>query len=394
VHTNAGRVICSMPRDYSDAEGELLRLLCRLIDGEPVLPPPVDARSRLLDLARIHRIERLAAWQTAQHGGDLESWFGAGGAPLHDESRVHAVIDAVRARETQSVVEQLAEIDGARPILIKGAALAYTHYAEPWLRARLDTDILIAPASVEAACDALRRLGYARDVSNSGALVFAQAGFERMDRFGITHALDLHWRIANWQAIARVRTHDDIAARAVAVPALGPHARAACGSDAFVLACLHRAAHHRDSGELLWVYDLHLIAARLTASDWQDVAAIAERQAVTALCARGVALARDFFASPVAGPIIDRLAAWESNAAHEPSAVYLSKELRLVDGLMSDLRALRARDGLRLLREHLFPPAAYMRDKYGVQSRAAVLLWYTRRIAAGLPKWLASGTRP
>jgi hypothetical protein len=107
-----------------------------------------------------------------------------------------------------------------------------------------------------------------------------------------------------------------------------------------------------------------------------------------------VALARDRFDSPVPDGIIQGLATWQRNAAHEPSAVYLSKELRLVDGLMSDLRALRPRDGLRLLREHLFPPTAYMRQKYGARSRAAMLMSYARRIAAGLPKWLAGGTGP
>ena len=43
---------------------------------------------------------------------------------------------------------------------MKGAQLAYSHYPQPWLRPRLDTDLLVSPATATAPIDVLRALGY------------------------------------------------------------------------------------------------------------------------------------------------------------------------------------------------------------------------------------------
>jgi len=375
-----------MPRDYSD-RASLVRLLAALLTGDDTNPPAFDRRQLFLELARDHRVEHLAAWRITERKGDLDAWFGATASGLREETRTLAVIDAVRNQEIASVLAHLAGIDGAQPLLFKGAALAHSHYPHSWLRPRLDTDMLVSPSSTALVFEALRTLGYQRTTSTSGALVVAQASFTRTDVFGVTHALDVHWKIANRQVIARVTSHGDLASRSIAVPALGEAARAVSGTDALLLACLHRAAHHRDSEELLWLYDIHLIAERLTSRDWACVEAAAGRGAVQTICHRGLALAVDYFGSPVPRQVMDVLAA----ARDEPSSIYVSKNLRLVDGLLSDLRALSVRDGVRLVAEHVCPPAEYIRKKYGITSRRSLLVFYARRIAAGVPRWFAPG---
>lgn len=365
-----------------------LMLLCAVMRGDDVLPPEAEQQQRLLDLAREHRVERLAGWRIGD--GQLNAWFGAAAGELRAEVRAHAVTEAVHAREMRDVIEALASIDGARPTLFKGAALAHSHYPKPWLRPRLDTDILVSPSHVDRAFASLRALGYDREIATSGRLVASQASFNRVDRFGVTHVVDLHWHIANMQVIARMLSHDEIARRAVPLPGLGPYARAASPPDALTLACLHRAAHHRDSEELLWIYDIHLLAVSLSESDWNAVVATAERSAAKALCARGLTLAIDRFRTRVPNHVMRRLDSERRSTCREPSAVFLSKDLRLVDGLMSDLRSLPARARIRLLAEHLFPPADYIRARYRATSRLFVAFSYMRRIAAGLPKWFAA----
>jgi hypothetical protein len=291
------------------------------------------------------------------------------------------------------VIAAVSTIDGAAPVLLKGAALAHSHYAESWLRPRLDTDLLISASSVRRTADALGALGYGRDTSTSGALITYQAAFERSDRFGITHYLDLHWKIGNWQLIANALSQEDIAARAVPIPALGPAARGAAPCDALVLACLHRAAHHRDTEELLWIHDIHLLAERLSDAEWATVVDIAARGAVKGLCARGLALAVDRFDTSVPANVMSRLQGAQSGSERERSSVYLSGNFRLVDGLLADLRSVNARAGMRLVAEHLFPPAEYMKKRYGARSRLSMLLAYTRRIVVGLPKWFVAGER-
>src|SRR4029077_4865821 len=121
------------------------------------------------------------------------------------------------------------------------------------------------------------------------------------------HALDVHWKIANRHVIARATSHGDLASRSVAVPALGEAAREVSHADALFLACLHRAAHHHDSEELLWLYDIHLIAEPLPSHDWACIVAAARRGAVQTICHRGLALAIDYFGSPVPRHVMDVL---------------------------------------------------------------------------------------
>jgi len=380
-----------MPRNYNDAvpasEPALLRTLCTLLTRREASPPPRDQRAALLDRARVHRVDRLAVRALAERGEDVCAWFGDGAAGLDDE-RGAAVVDAIRTGELRSVIDALAAIDGVAPVVFKGAALAHSHYPAPWLRPRLDTDLLISPSHVAQTASALEALGYQRAVTTPGALVLAQASFSRIDRFEIDHALDVHWKIANWHLIAAALTHEEIAARAVVLPAFGPRARAAASRDALLLACLHRAAHHRDSGELLWIYDIHLIAQQLSPDDWAAAVAVARRADVRALCARGLALAIDWFGTPVPSEVLRALDT-RAEAAAEPSAVYLSSGQRLVDGLITDLRALPARKRVQLLTQHVFPPAEYMRQRYQTRSRLSIAMWYVRRVASGVPKWFA-----
>ena len=379
-----------MPPDYSGGATNatlLLRTLCGLIARRDVAPPTAANRSALLDLAREHRVERIAARAIRERGDQIDIWFGHAPEELPDE-RSCAVLDMARVSELRTVLERLAHTPGIAPIVFKGAALAHSHYPDPWLRPRLDTDVLISPPHVATALAVFKALGYERAVGTSGALVSSQMALSRVDAFGIDHTFDLHWRIANPHVIASVLTHEGVARRAVQLPAAGPKARAAGDVDALLIACLHRAAHHRDCEELLWIYDIHLIAQRLSPDNWASFVAAARHGRVRALCRRGLTLATDRFASQVPDGVLQALDV--EHGESEPSSVYLSKTLRLVEILRSDLKVLPARERVRLLREHLFPPAAYIRQRYRVTSTTAVACCYMRRIVGGLPKWLAA----
>lgn len=375
-----------MPADYSDAT-LTRRVLCELLLGDRVFPLDADGALTCLEAARVQRLLPLIAWRSLGSDG-LESWFGAHAQDLREEIQSEAIAEEIRTRELRDVLARLDVVSGAAPLVFKGAALAHSHYAESWLRPRLDTDILVSPASVPQALNALRAGGYQTETATAGELVSSQISLDRTDRFGISHVIDLHWQIANRSIIARVLPHADLAARAVPVPTLGPHARAASNADALTIACLHRAAHHRDSEDLLWLFDIHLIATRLSRREWDALVATADQGQVKSLLARGLELAMEWFTTPVPADVIGRLA----GGAAEPSAVYLSKDIRLVDWLLADLRGLPWHKRGRLLVEHVVPPASYIREKYAVRSRRGLVLAYVKRALSGVPKWFVSGT--
>jgi hypothetical protein len=77
------------------------------------------------------------------------------------------------------------------------------------------------------------------------------------------------------------------------------------------------------------------------------------------------------------------LAALSAAGPPEPSARYLDPgRLRF---LVRDIRSLpNICDRLRLVREHLFPPAEYMRKKYPVSGRVWLSVLYLRRAVQGI----------
>ena len=161
-----------------------------------------------------------------------------------------------------------------------------------------------------------------------------------------------------------------------------------CPADALVLACVHRAAHHLDAKDLLWLYDIHLLAERCQVAEWYAFADTALDRGVAALCVRGLALCTMRFGTQVPALVRERLS---RPLEVEPSAVFLMADLAPVGRLGSDLGALGGGDRIRLLAEVLFPPRSYMRAQYGAKTWLA---WqYVRRIARGAGKWLRPTVR-
>jgi hypothetical protein len=335
--------------------------------------PDGPAREPLLALARRHRVDRLVAWQTQQ---------------IDDRLRVEIVLDELYVRELNRVLGAL-EGRGVFPLVFKGAAIAHTHYEASWLRPRVDADILIPPDQRQRAFDVLCGLGYQRPPFTSGSLVAYQAPFICTGRFGEDHALDVHWRVANAQAVAGLFTYDELASRACAVSVRGHTMRTPAAEDALLLACVHRVVHHDNADDLLWVYDIHRIAERFTPKQWLSLSNTASIRGVKAICAAGIRLSRERFGTAIPAEVMSRLTS--AGGARERAAVYLRKGLRPIDRLGIDLAVLGPRAGLRLMWEHLVPPARYVEGKYGVRQKALLPAFYARRVVAGVSRWLARG---
>ena len=295
---------------------------------------------------------------------------------------ISVLTDAVRVRELLAVLHAL-EGEGAVPLVFKGAALAHTHYAESWHRPRLDADILIAPERRDSVFATLGRLGYQRGTLISGALVMYQAPFLRTDHLGIEHALDVHWRIVNPQPVSGALTHAGLVERSQVVLVHGLPMRVPSSVDALLIACLHRV-HHPEFQQPYWTEDIHLLASRFDQSEWQAFTGAAASRAIRAICLQGLRLAEERFQTALPSEVVTAL----SEGAPEPSAVFLRQDLRPVDRLVADLRALGPRAAARLIREHLIPHADYMQAKYGVRSRVWLPAYYAMRVLSGLSKWL------
>ena len=340
--------------------------LCALV-AQPGAGP---VTGELIALARRHRVHLLLGDRIADPG-------------LVRERRAAAAIEALREAELRRVLAALAA-GGVPSVLFKGAAISRTHYRSPELRPRSDTDLLVPAARRQAAAGVLDTLGYRRAVETDGELIASQFHCAFVDRAQLSHALDVHWRISNAIAFAEVLSFDEIAAEATALPGLGPDAAGPSAVHSLLLACVHRIAHHPDSSDLLWLYDIHLLADRLTPGEQRRFVRLASDRGVRAVCACSLDDAALAFGGGAGG-----LAAGVAPPAGavEPTAAFLAARRRPVDLLTADLRALGWPQRLQLLREHVFPRREYMFARYGTR-RASSLPWlYVRRIVAGAPKW-------
>jgi len=298
--------------------------------------------------------------------------------------RARTAQDLLRRAEVTRVLDALATA-GLPVVLLKGTPLAYTVYPTPAARPRTDTDFLISSDQVDRLRQAMAGLGYEAPLFCSGDLLFCQFPLERTDTFGIVHRFDCHWRISTQSVFAGVLTFEEAAERSIPVPALGQHARTLAPADALLLACVHPVMHHRNAQSLLWMFDVHLLAAALSNEEFERFTERAIAKKVSAICAQQLEAAALTLRSPVPGAVIRDLTAIERP---EPSAAYLERGRGWGNELVDSLRGLpRWRDRLRLLREVAFPTASYIRQAYGCERQrfgAAFLpALYVHRLVAG-----------
>jgi hypothetical protein len=301
--------------------------------------------------------------------------------------RREAVDEATRAELAAADLRRvLAALRDAtvHPILLKGAALAYTHYRYPGLRPRLDTDMLIRPADVEASHRVFRALHAEYLPHVTGTYVMSQFHYVTRDGFGCAHAYDIHWRIAVPIVFSQTLQFDEIDAGAEPIGELGPHARGPSPEHALILACVHRAAHHSGSDRLIWLYDIHLVAERLTPQQQDGFVALAIGRGVAAVASDGLAAARDRFHGTVTTALHARLSSVPRRSEPLTSGFLRARRTPVRDAI-ANLRALGGtRQRLRLMRELVLPPAGYMREVYARGSRAPLPLLYLRRLVVAL----------
>ena len=95
--------------------------------------------------------------------------------------------------------------------------------SRPHLRDRCDTDLLLpSREAAECAGHVLQTLAYQQPIAVPGDLVHHELGCYKTDSSGLTHALDVHWRLGNATLFAKHFTFAELAAAARAIPALGP----------------------------------------------------------------------------------------------------------------------------------------------------------------------------
>ncbi|MBS1834790.1 MAG: nucleotidyltransferase family protein [Acidobacteria bacterium] len=369
--------------------------ICAALRGE-VRPWSLgpDAVGRLVDFALLHGVLPLLGFALRQQG--FEAWPNAVRDACMSAARREAVIELARRAEVMRVLGVLGTA-GVTPIILKGSALAYQFYPSPVLRTRSDTDLLVAPRQRRAANAALDLAGYRCLDGVDDDYIQHESAWESTNSTGLTHLIDLHWSTNNALILARLLEYDELAARAVPVPALGPYARAAAPADALFFACIHRAGHayaplyldgaeHDARDRLIWLYDVHLLVSAMSTDALEEFSGRAAERRAKSICLHALREASKRFGTIIPQQIVSAL---EPDGSPEPSARYLNgNRLRL---LADNLAAMDSwADRLRWALQLAMPPAAHMRRKYAGASLRWLPLLYLRRAFNGLARLTTS----
>jgi hypothetical protein len=348
----------------------------------------VDNRAghRFIECAQDHKVLPLVAWQDRRRRV-LADWPDTLRQTIAKRARQTAIAEQINREEILAVLRNL-RARGIRAVLLKGAALAYTHYPHPCLRPRDDFDLLVADDQVSAADQVLQDRGYEPLRMLHGRFVSFQRTFVRRAG-GATYTCDLHWRASNRLAFAQHLSMEQLGNHTQPVAALGVDAECLASPHALFLACVHRVAHHLGEPKLIWIYDIHLLVSSMSDHDAEAFVALAHDRRVTAICHQSVALANQLFATRLPGPLKDL----EADSS-EPLAGYVRADFGPAGMLLADLRSATSyRARLLLLREHLFPPVAFLRASRGWLGSGPVPFLYARRLIRGAARWLTATGR-
>ena len=373
-------------------------LMCSVLRGAPTAWPASACATFQEDFLRRARYQGVEPLLSANlRSSDMcDGWPLGVRAALSREAASHAAVAMLQKREITRVLRALTTA-AVTPLLMKGTPLAYAMYRSPDLRPHADTDILIRRGEREATERTLADLRYERVNATSGGLVSSEFAMTRLDRFDVTHTVDVHWRVSNRQRFAEALPYHECQAGSVAVPQLG--ARALGPMHALLLACMHRVTHvtvaYQSDGEshygdrLIWLCDIHLLASALSTEAFRRFVQLAADKRLRRICWDGLTQAQRCFGTRLQDDVLEALSA---PGPPEPSARDLEPgRLRC---MVRDIRSLPSwRDRLRLGKEHIFPPADYVLKKYGVSSPVWLPALYLHRGLWGALKLLRGSDR-
>jgi hypothetical protein len=187
-----------------------------------------------------------------------------------------------RAREVLSEVAGALARAGIVPAALKGPVLAERFYPEPALRPSSDLDLLVSPAQLAPAVDALLALGFRRADPLQDAYQLRRHHHVQLHRTP-GPAVELHYRASS--AFGASFPADELLARASAHrTAGGTDVRVLAPEDELLTLAVHAAGHRFE--RLGWLLDLRLLLARV-ALDWDVVG----RRAEACRCRRALAYA-------------------------------------------------------------------------------------------------------
>ena len=290
------------------------------------------------------------------------------------------------AQLTATLVANLKSED-IHPLIFKGTALAYTHYTEPTMRPRGDTDILVTDKEYAQAKDILLSMGFSTSKIPGTYYSVIERDFIWIDDMGMKHYIDLHRKINICPFVANTLTHAHLAQNAIGSNISGQPIKVLGNIDALLIACFHhlkslkKTYNHAKIDNplsayiLIWVYDIHLLSCALKPDDWDQFMNQASRFGFSASCYVGLTLSKTFFNTDIPDGIISKLHSEGRN-----SKIDRFLKARKLDRIVMTIYSQHGlKNTLGFLSEVTFPNKPYMRERYKDVRPSWLVYLYIRR---------------
>ena len=361
-----------------DSKSIVHNLICTALRGEKVDWPDageLDSYATLLAQATRHGVDALLCHQL-----NLTADWAQVPGYVKDALSVciknSVAIEMARSKDLASLCASL-EQEHIPTLILKGAALAHTHYPEAYLRSRCDTDIYIAPQTIRRFRDLSVGLGY-----QLSGFIYKSHQFNcfKTTFGGGAVNYDVHWRPANWPKYARVLGYEELWSSAVSIPKLAG-AFTLSPVHSLLLACMHRAGSARhDPDRLIWLYDIHLLMSGLSQRESIEFARRAVRGNIQRECRDAIEKAHECFATSIPEEVLNTLAA--SGDLDSAGRRFSNSSLGLIVDDLKQLPDIPSR--VELMREYLFPSGDYLLARYGRKGLIWVPLLYLKYVLVGL----------
>ena len=294
---------------------------------------------------------------------------------LHKAALYQVAFEMHRLRELEKILDRCEELHIA-PLILKGAALAYTHYSHPATRERCDTDLFVDFSAIEKIRRMMVGFGYVvlGPVYKSHQFTCTKVTGGIMDM-----TFDIHWRINNAARFAQTIDYPEALECAVNITPI-PGARTLCPQHSLLLACLHLAASSDDkSPRLIWLYDIHLLLHSMDEFELSDFVQMAVTKKVQDICLTAIRKAQAYFETELSADCCYIL----SSSIGRITLVQRFKESNL-GLLVNDFRVLPGMScKMKLFKELFWPSPGELLTRYHKKHVFWIPCLYCRQIIAG-----------
>lgn len=283
------------------------------------------------------------------------------------------------------ILEIARALDGKGVVyrILKGPGLAQTVYPDKALRPSGDIDILILPRQFLEARQALEEIGYACRAKN-----FEQSGWFAKDegfiKEGAAFKLELHFNILAWP---RMRRHWDVEAffqQSTDFALSGGYpVHALQAADALIHSILHLFVGHQDQERLIWLYDIALLADKLSKTgQWPMALELSRKRQVLLAVEYGLEMTKQWTPLQIPQECRDYFRRYQPTAV-EKRDWEIARNIK--SGILNKLRMYWTEetglpDKLRITFMLAFPSPEHVKDHFRPSHPFMIFSSYFRRI--------------